>query len=478
MANVILTVSNNSTVQPFAGGVTSIADKNLITRISFNGAWNVNDSYTFNINTQALTYSAGKGNVTLTKPVHVITLYNKVNFISDNRWFFSDNEDASAWEQQNAGAGRIVLSNQFAMPENLVSLTQYQGMMCVQSRRTTQIWQISPDPNSYALFQTLANIGCFASLGANALGDLDVVFPYDSGIRSLRSRDVTLNATPSDIGSAVDEFVGDNILGLDESQLASCCAIIEPEQNRYWLFIPNSNGSGGVIYVLSYFPNNKIVAWSRYYTTTEVKTDYPPDSVGPTIVQWTNLIVGNSYYWEPTVSNVLSIDGKTYTTAGYVLATSNTATAIFVGGTFNGHLYSLSQTNFTPQKFAVMQGQVYIRDASAIYVYGGVDNNTFDSSQAVIQLPFYDEKRPGHEKEATHIDCDVEGNWTVYGSPDWINNTWQNLAPIGMATFDQGNFPFQDKGTHFSFMLQSTAVEYSKVSALVFYYQLGAEPPS
>lgn len=473
-------IKNNSTVSNFAGGVDQVNDQNQVTRISFGGSWNVGDSFQFDIVTSATLYSAGSGRITEQVPMSVLTLYNKVNFLSDTSWFFSDNGDPTAFEQQAPGAGFIELSNQFSMPEELIALTQYQGMMCVQSRRTSQIWVIDPNPANYALFQTLANIGCFSPLGSGALGDLDVIFPYDSGIRSLRARDVTLNATPTDIGSAIDEFVEEDLLPLSESQLQQCCSIIEPSQNRFWLFIPNSAGTDGIIYVLSYFPTNKIVAWSRYNPTYSTFTTKAPDNTFASDVTWTTLTIGSTYRWTPGVNETFfTINGVNYTEGFYFTAANTQAEAAFANGSYTGKLELIGNPiAFIPQKFVVFQGQVYISTATGIYIFGGADNNTYDAVTATLQLPYYDEKRPGHQKISTNADCDVVGNWDFKGTPDWIGGNFNDIVTTDQATFDNGNIPFQDKGSHFSFQLTSVSAGYAKVSSLLLYYQLGEEPAS
>lgn len=401
----MIVIPNNTTVSTFAGGTTGEPAKNLVYRVSFGGTWAVNETYVFNIVTAANTIVCGSGNLTKIVPTAILTYGNRVHMIAGSTWYFSDNNDATNWDEQAAGAGFIELSNQYSMPEPLVALTPYQGLMALQSRRTTQIWQMDPNPANFSLVQVLANIGTIASLGTQPLGELDVLFPYDSGIRGLRARVASLNAITTDIGSAVDSFVVP-LLQAAGIYAANCCAIVEPSQNRYWLFIPNANLTDGMIYVLSYFPSNKIIAWSRY--TPRV------------------IISGTSYA-------------------------------------------------FAPQKFVVWNGQVYICDASRILIYGGSDNATYDASQASLQVPFYDEKRPGHLKQATAVDVDVTGTWTIYGTPDWINSTKQTVGNAAQATFDNGKVGYEDEGTHFSFQLQTTSASDAKVSSIIFYYQLGNE---
>jgi hypothetical protein len=405
----------------FAGGVTGVNGRGPTTRVVFSGTWATNDTYVLNLIAPAATYVLGTGNVTNVTPAACMTYGKRVHFLAGQRWYFSDNNDATGWESQAPGAGYITLSNQYSAPENLVSIAPYQGKVAITSLTTAQIWNVSADPTQFSLTQVLANIGCYANLGMQPIGDLDVLFPHTSGIRSLRVRDSSLNAMVTDIGSAVDTYVAADTAGKSLSVLSKACAIVEPTQNRYWVYIPADG-----IYVLSYFPSNKIVAWSKYTPTTQIGS---------------------------------------------------------------------AQIGFTPTKFVVYNGQVYAvasyvsgaNTYNAVFVYGGSDNRTYDNVAATMQLPYYDEKRPGHKKYAQKIDVDVIGTWQAQGSPNWVTGSFGSGDTIGspqQATFDNGWVGYEDVGSHFSFVLQS--VSYSSVTAnvtsppsvnaLIFYYQMGEEP--
>lgn len=255
MANFF--ISNNETVAPFAGGIAGTAARNLVYRVVFSPAWLAGDRFIFNIITSAQTIVVGAGALTKVVPTMAVTLNDRVHFLSGVTWYGSDNGDASAWEQQAAGAFNINVANQWQEPENLVSLAPYQGRMAVFSQRTAQIWIIDPNPTNFTQQQVLSNIGTYCPLGPQSIGDLDVLFPSTTGIRSLRVRDSSLNAFVNDIGSPIDLNMQTAINA--SADLSVTCSIIEPSANRYWHFI------NGLIYVLSYFPAAKIMAaWSIY----------------------------------------------------------------------------------------------------------------------------------------------------------------------------------------------------------------------
>lgn len=255
----------------FSQATNSTVGQGTTYQVTFSGAWVAGDTYTFDIVTPAQTYTAGIGNITGLVPSACMTLANRVHFVAGSSWCGSDNGDATAWEQQNPGAFAIDVSQYFQQADTLVSLADYQGYMALFANYVTLIYILDANPQNITLKQPLANIGTFCPLGPQSIGELDVVFPSVTGLRSLRVRDLSLNAYVNDLGSPVDIPFQNDILAVGFSNLAGqSCGIVEPSASRYWLYI------NGKIYVLSYFPSAKIMAaWSIYL---------PTDSNGKTFV--------------------------------------------------------------------------------------------------------------------------------------------------------------------------------------------------
>src|SRR3972149_3551741 len=80
-----------------------------------------------------------------------------------------------------------------------------------------------------------APTACWAPRTLVAYGKNDVFYAGDTGIRSLRPRDVLNAAYVSDIGTAIDTFVADYNATLTADQIYRGCAAIEPVDGRYWL---------------------------------------------------------------------------------------------------------------------------------------------------------------------------------------------------------------------------------------------------
>ena len=280
----VTTVTSANTLTPFSGGQLAVAPLNAVATASFMGAWNVGDNWTV-IMTDALSglqTQVGNGYATGASPTFVFAFNNKVYALGGASVYFSAIGQPTTWNDPNAsGNGFITLNNWYSTPEPLVAAAPYQGRLMFFSRRTVQIWTTDANPSNWAIQQIMPNIGALAPASVQPMGDLDVFCLYDSGLRSLRVRDSSLNAYVADLGSPIDQLVQTNLLNGTADSNAAACSVVEPTSNRYWCFL------NGVIYVFSFFPTNKVQAWSTYQ---------PIDSDGKTM-NITQFAVINGQVW-------------------------------------------------------------------------------------------------------------------------------------------------------------------------------------
>jgi len=279
-----------------AGGVNGVAAQSQVSYLLFDGTnslvgWNYNDTWGFVLTLNNIFYTVGNGNITQKVPSFMLPLANKVYFTYGVNVNFSKVNDATGWEQQDSGAGFLLATDQYSNPSNTVALAPYQGRLAVFCNSTISIWQINADPTQYAVTQTLNNIGTIAAQSVQPLGDLDVIFLANSGFRSLRVRDSSLNAVTTDIGSPVDSLVVTAI----RQGLTNVCAVLEPTSNTYWCYLNDGN-----IYVLSYFPALKIEAWSTFK---------PTDQNGATFVPKKMVVYNQQVYILDTNNNVYVYGG-------------------------------------------------------------------------------------------------------------------------------------------------------------------------
>jgi hypothetical protein len=161
-------------------------------------------------------------------------------------------------------AGFIDLSTNAEGSERLTSIANYQQNLAIFSERTVQIWFVDVQASGNQQLQVLNNTGAIAPLSVQEIGDSDVFYLSESGIRSLRARDSSNAAFATDIGNPIDTLVLADI-NADRLMVRESRAVLEPRDGRYILAVGNK------CYVFSYFPASRVSAWSIYEPGFAVK---------------------------------------------------------------------------------------------------------------------------------------------------------------------------------------------------------------
>lgn len=451
-----------------------------------------------------VTYSVGMGAITGLADTFCFTYDQKVYLLAGFTTYFSAVGQPTVFNDVNAtGNGFVSMANAYQTPEALTAIGPFQGQLVFFSRHTTQIWSINADPDLWQLKQVLQNIGTMAPASVQPLGGFDLFFLSDTGIRSLRVRDINLNAFVDDLGSPIDALIQAQLIASPANALAAL-AIVEPSANRYWLYL------NGIIYALSYFPSSKVVAWSTYTPTAEAGATFTVlpstngnfslnvpcyDSISRTIalaVPWNtnasttaadictaiNATTTISHYTASHVGGVITL-----VTVGVV---NVAALAVF---TLTGDITVSAITNrtvtFTPTKFLVFNGTVYAKAGNIVYMYGCSLNelsqfvyNIFDSTAATLQTPWLDYKTPGQRKTAKGFQFALTGAWTVSASMDPISAIYETVYQPTVApfqSFDQGIIPWSTNGTHQSILAVTTGHTAAVFSGVIPHYSVADE---
>jgi hypothetical protein len=194
------------------------------------------------------------------------TLKDKVHAGVGSILYYSAIATPTNWDYVNGiGAGFNNMASNARGSEDITGLAVYQGNLAVFMRRSTQLWFIDPDPVGNRQMQVLDNIGAIAPRSIVSVGDIDVFFLSDSGLRSLRARDSSNAAFVSDIGTPIDPLLIEQLRDMSEDEKRSACSVVEPEDGRYWLSL------GPYLYVFSYFSGAKVSAWGRYRPPSPVQ---------------------------------------------------------------------------------------------------------------------------------------------------------------------------------------------------------------
>lgn len=408
----------------------------------------------------------GAGNVTGISPVYTFVFNNKAYVLAGNTVYFSAVNQPTLWNDPNGtGNSYLTLGDYFGSPQNLVAAAPYQGKLVFFARYSAQIWVTNADPTQWSLAQILQNIGTNAPLSVQNMGDLDVLFLADSGIRSLRVRDSSLNAFVNDMGSPVDAL----ITALNGNNSAAC-GIIEPTSGRYWCFIQ------GTIFVFSYFPTNKILAWGTYLPTYQSTmyasaTTYP---VGLTVTY--TVTVGYKYHWTKGANDVSITDGTTTLKAsGYIVPVGTTLTMTGTANTAAVTATLYEATPFTPTKFVTLAGRVYCRDANQFYLYGGASGTLYDYAQGIAATTWLDMDKPGTLKKAKGLDSAFNGNFNLALGMDYQSEVLKSMYAGSQVTFQKGGIDCSTDGFHVQLQVSTLDNNAASMASLVFHYELGQE---
>ncbi|MDE2098682.1 MAG: hypothetical protein KGL39_15620 [Patescibacteria group bacterium] len=473
------TLNLTNTATTMAGGVNAYGGQGQMERVAMTGNFTLNDKVTLDLtdNLSGVAYQFGAGNVTGYVFNYVYTFNNKVYGLSGATAFFSAVGEPAVFNDPNAsGNSFITMNNFFSTPENLAAMAPYQGRLLFAFRRLVQIWQVDPDPANYALVQTLPNIGTVAPLSVQPVGDMDVYMLADNGVRSVRVRDASNNAIIADIGTPIDAIIQPLLDALDDTQKAAACGIVEPSSNRYWLYMPNPDGSAGTVFVFSYFPSSQIAAWGTYAPTYQTAVTAPAANYTASVVTYTGLTVGKRYAWKPGAHEVSITNGATVLTQeGAFTATATTATVAGTGATvtFTGAL-SLT-TSFVPTKFVVYQGQVWARAGNYLLQYGGATRQQYDNCGAVWTSPYIDSGTPATRKQFESVDVAFQGTWAIGASTDYTTQIYKTVYQNTVSSFLRKAQGWTATGTHYSLQGVESGSGYALFSSAAVHLKQGNE---
>ncbi|MEP6827747.1 MAG: hypothetical protein ABJA10_06705, partial [Aestuariivirga sp.] len=233
------------------------------------------------------------------------------------------------------------------------------------------------------------NVGAKAALSALSYGNNESLYLDESGVRSLRPK-LNINAPyVADIGSPIDSFIQEYIRSVGDGAASAAVAAVEPLDGRFWLAI------GARVFVLSYFPSNKIEAWS---------------------------------YYEPGF-NITSI--------------------------------------------ARSKKRLDARAANTIYLYGGIDGNTWPDAgfDRIVETPFLSADQPSTMKDTIGTDFNVTNDWAITVAPDPnFPDRFDSLGTVSNSTAAGPNIAFQSREAAWSLKFECTKAGQATISSFAIHY--------
>lgn len=136
--------------------------------------------------------------------------------------------------------------------------------------------------------------------------------------------------------------------------------------------------------------------------------------------------------------------------------------------------WSIYQPGFVISHLAYANGRVYARSGDTIYIYGGLDNNTYDNCHVIVDLPYLDAGKPATEKTLTGLDVGLEGTVDVYIGADVNYPTFRDLiGTLTGSTYGLTNILCNNIGTHFGVRFESQYNGYLRIGNCAIHFTPG-----
>ncbi len=440
--------------------------------VTVDGTWAAGDLYGLTLTINGISYNVGSGNLTGRQMTYCYTFGKRVWILSGTKALCSEIDKPWSFNGLDGiGNGFVDLAADIGPGEVLTGCAHYQGKLAFFSRRYVVIWHVPSDPSQWQRLQVLENTGNLAALAPRPLGDLDILYLSDTGVRSLRVRDASLNASVADVGAPIDIAIQSSLVAGTATSNAAACAIVEPISNRYWLHL------NGVIHIFSYVTSEKINAWATY--TPSYQTANQNRIVNDTAGTWD---IALSNVAGPTLANAettylalapaatITLPDRSYKyysiyqipSQGSGLLQANVAPDDFRGSFAinGGGVFTSNQTAFTPEKFITFLGRVYVRSTTGLlFLVGSLTTSQYDNIPAIWEAPWLAAQTPGTLKDSISWDACIKNAWALYAgmSPSsgplalsYIGAKGSAASPsfLGDSTFEAPVIPYANSGTH------------------------------
>jgi hypothetical protein len=248
------------TIGAFSGGVDGSTTAQQVQRITFSGTFEARDTWTVKLNGAPFSLSGEA----FQPGRQALIFKKKVYSNAGSVLVFSALRNAMDFTN-GIGAGFVNASAERRGDIQITSLEEYAGSMAVFTAQNIYFFDMNEDEDLNRLLYTVENIGSIAEKSAQPFGSRDVFFLAWSGVRSLRSQNATDRAFVSDVGTPIDPFVLDWMGAQTADVISRAKSIIDPKDNRYILSI------GTRAFVFSYFPDEKVSAWTYWDLPSEPK---------------------------------------------------------------------------------------------------------------------------------------------------------------------------------------------------------------
>lgn len=134
--------------------------------------------------------------------------------------------------------------------------------------------------------------------------------------------------------------------------------------------------------------------------------------------------------------------------------------------------WSTYEPGFVISDFTTLNRRIYARSGDTIYLYGGDDNATYDTSELEVKLPFLNARTMATVKKFIGIDLTLEGLFNIYLGTDPNQPEEDELwVTTDRATFGLGIVPGVAQGEMFSLRFVHNTAEYARIANAIVHYE-------
>lgn len=164
-------------------------------------------------------------------------------------------------------------------------------------------------------------------------------------------------------------------------------------------------------------------------------------------------------------------------TGRYWLAIANTIYILSYWPSAKINAWSTFTLPYNVDHMTVAGTRVYIRSGDDVYIYGGVDNNTYDPATVVtVRTPHMSADTPTTYKDTVSVNAMVQGNWTISAGMATDNpELYELVATVTTNTYSMQQIPYVGHGTHIGFTLTSQGAGPALLGAINVSFQKAEE---
>jgi len=123
---------------------------------------------------------------------------------------------------------------------------------------------------------------------------------------------------------------------------------------------------------------------------------------------------------------------------------------------------------------ATTNNQVYLRSGDNLYLYGGANGLTYDSTPAIMRTPYLHNQAPTIWKRISSVDLMIQGSWALdIGMNPGNPFTYERCGIFNGETFSLQKIRFAGYGTHIGLQMTSQDSTAARIGAISINYEDG-----